>query len=327
MTIYSEDVRQTKEYAMFLSLVGWKPISLSKDDFREKQYAYMWKISHTPFCIICIHRARKIDFREIEKIALKYNAISVRIEANIAIDDDYTTSLIFKKHGFAISDWIQTPTKTSVLNLKQSMQSIHNHFAKGVRYSIRKAIKNGVTVQIITGNKILSNPKLFNIFLTFVRNHEKSHKLENYPDVWMKCLIQSFSSRAMIVLAMHKSKYLACGLFLRSSNSIHYCRGTVNELGKQLNAMSLCVWESIRQAKKMDVNNLDFEGIYDPRYAGITESWKGFSTFKQSFGGNDITFIPAYEKIFIQNLPLGYRILKGLYLPKHLPGIYVLRSE
>ena len=74
-----------------------------------------------------------------------------------------------------------------------------------------------------------------------------------------------------------------------------YAASTTN--GKQLFVPTMLVWEAIKLGKKLGKKYFDFEGIYDERFP--LKAWKGFTRFKQSFGGKEVVFPGTLRKLFI----------------------------
>lgn len=67
-------------------------------------------------------------------------------------------------------------------------------------------------------------------------------------------------------------------------------------LGKKLFAPTLLVWEALKLSKKRGCQVFDFEGIYDERFPKASSSWRGFTKFKEGFGGKKIVYI---ENLFL----------------------------
>jgi lipid II:glycine glycyltransferase (peptidoglycan interpeptide bridge formation enzyme) len=64
--------------------------------------------------------------------------------------------------------------------------------------------------------------------------------------------------------------------------------------GKKYFAPTLVAWNAIMSSKKEGKKIFDFEGIYDERFP--LNSWKGFSRFKNGFGGNVVSYPGCLSK-------------------------------
>jgi lipid II:glycine glycyltransferase (peptidoglycan interpeptide bridge formation enzyme) len=80
----------------------------------------------------------------------------------------------------------------------------------------------------------------------------------------------------------------AGALILIHEKTAYYYYAGATEEGTKINLPYLVVWESMQEAKKRGCRFWDFEGIYDARFPN--KGWLGFSHFKKSFGGIEITF-------------------------------------
>ena len=67
-----------------------------------------------------------------------------------------------------------------------------------------------------------------------------------------------------------------------------------SDSGNKNFAPTLLVWEAILLAKKLKLKAFDFEGIYDERFPKAAESWKGFTKFKEGFGGEKVVFMENF---------------------------------
>jgi lipid II:glycine glycyltransferase (peptidoglycan interpeptide bridge formation enzyme) len=56
------------------------------------------------------------------------------------------------------------------------------------------------------------------------------------------------------------------------------------------------VWEALKLAKKRGCRIFDFEGIYDERFPKAAASWKGFTKFKEGFGGEKIVYLENFTR-------------------------------
>ena len=92
----------------------------------------------------------------------------------------------------------------------------------------------------------------------------------------------------------NKHNLLSGILMIQTKDIAYYMYAASSDKGKKLFAPTICVWESIKLAKKLGCKIYDFEGIYDERFP--LKSWKGFTRFKKSFGGKEISYPGAFVK-------------------------------
>ena len=63
-----------------------------------------------------------------------------------------------------------------------------------------------------------------------------------------------------------------------------------NREGKKSFAPTLLAWEALKFAKKQGCAIFDFEGVFDERFTTQSPAWKGFSKFKEGFGGKSVYY-------------------------------------
>jgi len=102
---------------------------------------------------------------------------------------------------------------------------------------------------------------------------------------------------ASIALAYDKNQMVVGGvLLLHWDNMSYYWIAGATKYGKKLFAPTLLVWEAIRQSKKFKSNWFDFVGVWDERLPREHTEWKGFTKFKEGFGGNTV-YYPIINRI------------------------------
>ena len=60
--------------------------------------------------------------------------------------------------------------------------------------------------------------------------------------------------------------------------------------------LEVLVWEAFKLAKKRGCQIFDFEGIYDERFPKAGTAWKGFTKFKEGFGGEKVVFMENFTR-------------------------------
>jgi lipid II:glycine glycyltransferase (peptidoglycan interpeptide bridge formation enzyme) len=60
--------------------------------------------------------------------------------------------------------------------------------------------------------------------------------------------------------------------------------------GKKLFAPTLLVWEALKVSKKRKMKYFDFIGVWDERTPRKNTEWKGFTKFKEGFGGKELYY-------------------------------------
>ena len=79
-------------------------------------------------------------------------------------------------------------------------------------------------------------------------------------------------------------------LLLFWDNIAYYWIAGATHEGKKLFAPTLLVWEAITLAKKRGSRLFDFVGVWDERLPNENNNWKGFTKFKEGFGGTELYY-------------------------------------
>jgi len=195
-------------------------------------------------------------------------------------DDTYETYVRSLSKFFIIHKEPFLPTKTICVDLTLPEKKIFDRMAEAKRRGVRKAIKHGVIVKESSSIKDLVQIKnksagAFGGITTYGID-----KLWNlfYPD------------HATILLAYHQDRIVGGVLLLFHNHTAHYWIAGATKKGKKLFAPTLLVWEALKTAKTRGSTWFDFVGVYDERTPKQFTSWKGFTKFKEGFGGKEMYY-------------------------------------
>lgn len=276
------DIRQTKEYADYMTKIGWQVISI------ENQKIYIKNLPLLPFSVIKILRSKKlIDLKKLKK----YKPLFIKIQPFL-LKDKKLNIKDNKKINLRTDKSPLLPTKTIWIDLTKTEKEIFKNINKKTRYSIKQAKKNKVKIKIILGNKITTKT-LNKFYLLWIKN--KPHNWLFKPSFKeLNYLVNSFKDKCFFVLSFKKNNLISGVFILQSVNMSFYWIGITSVLGKKLSAQPLCLWQAIKQSKKRNLKIFDFEGIWDQRFPNLNKGWKGFSKFKKSFGGREVEFINPF---------------------------------
>ncbi len=268
------DLRQTPQYAKYLSSLGWEVDKKDKVSYFIRKFSFVGSF-------LKIQRPEKIDFDQIDKIAKKHRAFQIAIEP---LNINHQQLII--SHGFKQSKSYFVPSKTIHIDLIKSEKQLLKEMHYKTRYNIKKAINNKLKVI-------------------------KSKDIERFADFWQECALKqramwipqkteireiykAFGKNAYLIFVLHSNKLVAGILLLHTDKISYYMYAASSEIGKKLFAPTLAAWEAIKLSKKKGSKIFDFEGIYDDRFP--LKSWKGFTRFKKSFGGNEVEYPGTFTK-------------------------------
>ncbi len=288
------DIRQTREYSLFMQKMGWQVETIDKDC-----QIFIKKLPLLPFSIAKILKSQNsINFGLLKRLIKKHKILFTKIHP-FTLEEKTNTKYSFDKSPLI-------PTKTIWVDLIKIESQLLKDMKPKTRYNIRLAQKKNLNIQIVNGNQI-TNSQLKSFYALWIKN--KPHDIIFKPSFnELKYLIESFGNKCFFVFIYPLSlprrqagppirragityyPLLATTLILTSSNMSFYWHNCSSLQGKQLFAPSLCVWQTLKESKKRGKKIFDFEGIYDERFHKSFKSWQGFTRFKQGFGGKEVEF-------------------------------------
>lgn len=276
------DLRQTKEYARYMEMLGWQVVKcLSRAKSRDQ--VFIKKIPIIGNIAKLQRPSEKLEPRALDEFAKKHKLAALYIEPIL-----HSPSYI--SYGFSLAKSCFLPPKTIHIDLTKSDEQLLKGMKPKTRYNIKIAQKHGVVAR--ESRDIDAFIKLW-------------HQSARHRGMWLpqtkeiRALWTAFSKKANIILAynsdmhVHRESVLAGVLIVRTHTTAHYMYAASTKEGNKLSAPSLLVWEAIKLANNPPTGGgckvFDLEGIYDDRYPQ-TKSWQGFTKFKEGFGGKIITY-------------------------------------
>lgn len=117
--------------------------------------------------------------------------------------------------------------KTLGTNLRDFDDPFQSEFSKRCRQNIRKALRNGVTFQILEKPEEIGEFKKI-YYSTMDRNNARDYYY--FDDEYFNKILRYFSDNIIIVKALFEEKTIAQGLYLVYGNKIHiHLSGTLSE--------------------------------------------------------------------------------------------------
>jgi lipid II:glycine glycyltransferase (peptidoglycan interpeptide bridge formation enzyme) len=271
------ELRQTKNYAKYLELLGWKV------DYLEDIYIYTRKL---PLLgnFIKIQRPGKLFSQNfLNKIIKLKHPFIITIEPLNSNQEQ----ILIDTYKFKKTKESSLPSRTISIDLKKSEQQLLTEMHHKTRYNIKMAEKRGIAISTSEDIELFSN---------FWHISARKRGLFLSMNKEILSIYKAFGKNALIFLAKRNDSVVGGILLLLTAQGSYYMYAAANEEGKKNFAPTLLAWETIKYAKGLSKDYYDFEGIYDERFP--IKSWKGFSRFKISFGGN----IVEYPGIISKNL-------------------------
>ncbi len=270
------ELQQSSLYAQYIKTLGWQVLTI---DQTHVFFRYI-PLSGT---IAKIQRPSTLP--SIDKLVplLKEHHVRIVIAEASAQQNPQAFSDWRKKLGkhFKLSSTPYIPTKTILIDLTPNEAEIFQRLTEAKRRAVRRAQKNNLIIKESTNIddliKIKNKSAGFLGFLT---------------TFGIKKLWPIFAPKhAIILLAFTSSEKLVGGVLLLFWNKIAYywIAGATHE-GKKLFAPTLLVWEALKLSKIRGAQTFDFVGVWDERLPKQYDAWKGFTKFKEGFGGKTIYY-------------------------------------
>ena len=276
------DLRQSPQYANYLSQLGWVVEKLNGN------YIYLKKIPLLGY-FAKIQRTKGVDPQTIKLITQKYKPFRIVVEplttsfrsvtigglSTIPVTKDNHNPLYTPKFHLCKSPYL--PTKTLLIDISKSEEKIVGGFAKDVKRVLAKLQITNYKSQIVgTVQQITGFHKAWRKAVPWTRYVPS---LKN-----ILALKKSFGDSCLLISNDNK-----CGIvFLIADKTLYYYLAWSNKRVSHTADMYRLVWEGIKLGKACGCTKFDFEGVYDERFPN--KSWLGFSHFKSRFGGQEILY-------------------------------------
>ena len=171
------------------------------------------------------------------------------------------------------------------LGLSEAEESIYNNIHKDHRYSIRRAEKEGIEVEIVEEN--LEN--YFSHFWSLLKETSERDGFSLYEEDYYRAIFKSNEGindnrmKNFLVFAKQEEKYLSVALVVINDKVANLVfAGSVSEK-RELGFNHLMQWEAIKKSKSLGCDVYNFGGIYENGYG--KPGLKGVTNFKKRFGG------------------------------------------
>ncbi len=271
------ELQQSPLYTQYIKTLGWQVLTIDRTQIF---------IRHIPLSgtIAKIQRPTKLPQTDKLIPLLKTHHVRTIIAEASQKQNPEKFSLwcqALKKH-FKISSTPYIPTKTILVDLTTNETEIFQRFTEAKRRAVRRAQKNNLRIK--ESNSIDDLIKIKNKSAGF---------LGFLTTFGIKKLWPIFGPKnGAILLAYTPQQKLVGGVLLLfwEKTAYYWIAGATRE-GKKIFAPTLLVWEALKLSKLHGAKNFDFVGVWDERLPHQYDSWKGFTKFKEGFGGKT-TYYP-----------------------------------
>lgn len=202
----------------------------------------------------------------------------------------------------AIGDWVE-PLDNLELLLPRALDQLWGRLAKKTRYTVRRAIKDGVRLHWASTPSFLDAQERL-LHDTYGRQGVRP----NYPLALYRALFDERRNMGLRVLyASQAGRVIAAAWILADAERCYYWDAATSQQGRELSANHALVWTLIRWAHRRGFRTLDFVGT---ARGGRGGSRPGIGHFKRAMGAEPVEYHIVYWCSPIYRLALGvYRAL------------------
>jgi len=192
--------------------------------------------------------------------------------------------------GFRKLPWEIQPKDSLILDLTKKEEQILALMKPKTRYNIRLAEKKKVRIEQATS---IAKFKDFWRLLqeTFSRDKFGAHPYNYYlsllTNLGREGLVEQFT-------AYYQNRPLATALVIYFAGTATYLHGASSDRFRSVMAPYAIQWAAIRAAKIRKMKYYDFGGIA-PEGAKRNHAWRGITRFKKGFGGQEVSYVGAYD--------------------------------
>lgn len=229
------------------------------------------------------------DIKRLREEGIRQKAIGIRLEPNLPAGRQMPHGLmpgrsLFKK-------------KTIILDLGKSEEELLKNMHPKGRYNIKVAQKHEVSVSVTVKDEDFQEYLNLMFKGTAARQKIYSHGENYHRQLWDSLK----NNMAYLFVAKYREKILVADIIFGFKDTLYYAYGASALEHKEVMAPTLLLWEIIKWGKK---NNFKFFDLWG------AEEGKGFTRFKEQFGG-EVTELPGTYDLFINKfLYLCFRIVE-----------------
>lgn len=293
MGINNLPLRQTDSWGRFMELIGWQA---------KRCDSALVLIKKFPFGLGSFIKILDLDrvppWGEIFEICRRQRCWAIHVQTVFKEGSQEARKVVeeLEKNSFRRSCPL-SPSKTIWIDLTKTPDELLADFRPAVRTDLRRAEKLGLEVE---------RSDDIEVFAKFWRSQmrRKGDWLAGTKEI--EALWRAFKDQAWLLITKSgggRGEVNAGVLLIENSKVIHYMYAVSTPEANLRKAPTRLVWESLKLGQKLGCHRFDFEGVYDLRFAGQQKSWRGFSRFKEGFGGVPVVYLSPFRKRFFPFLP------------------------
>jgi lipid II:glycine glycyltransferase (peptidoglycan interpeptide bridge formation enzyme) len=269
------ELQQSPTYQKYIKSLGWEVAILDGTSIYIRSIPFVGRLAK-------IQRPSELPYLpKLIPFLTSHHIQSVAFEAalntNASTFQTYMHSLskFFKIHK---EPFLQT--KSILIDIQKKESDVFNALSEAKRRAVRRAIKHNVIIK-----------ESYEIQDLISIKNSSSGMFGSITTYGVDKLWQRFApNHASILIAYHNEQPVGGVLLLFHEHVSYYWIAGATKYGKKLFAPTLLVWEALCLSQKKGMKKFDFVGVFDERTPKQFKSWRGFTKFKEGFGGKEIYY-------------------------------------
>lgn len=227
-------------------------------------------------------------FKRIAEIAKKEKCVFVRVRPQL-INTPENLQLLANL-GLKKSPMHLAAEHTVIIDLGKSEDELLADMRRQTRYEVRRAAKQGITVEKMQGEEI---------FKEFHKVQAETAKRQGFVPPNLKTLMaerEAFGNNIAIYVAKtSEGSPIAYGMIIKDGKEGDYYEAASTDLNRKMPGAYALLWQVMKDLKAEGYERFNLWGIAptgqpNHRYAGVT-------TFKTGFGGEVVEYVPAHDLV------------------------------
>ena len=282
------DIQQSPLYIQYIQLLNWTVITVDDIHILIKKIPLLGGLAK-------IQRCQTLPaLNKLIPLLKTHNIRTVAIEPASNVHQEVFTAYCKElKKYFKLNASPFLPTKTILVDIQSKEDEIFQRFTETKRRAVRRAQKNIIVIKESNDINDLIDIKnksagLFGFITTYGLQALWKIFAPSHAAILLASHLESFRKASPCIMqgeALCNSKTVGGILLLFYGKTAHYWIAGATQEGKKLFAPTLLVWEALKRSKKRGCKQFDFVGAWDERLSTQNLEWKGFTKFKEGFGG------------------------------------------
>ncbi|CAN5675423.1 hypothetical protein BH23PAT1_BH23PAT1_4470 [soil metagenome] len=294
---------QSSAWAKFQSVLPAQSFRLNGEGWTcllIKKRSRFWTYLFAPYGPTLGKEANLVDaLRSITAFAKENKIDWLRLEPTKGISTNSDLSQQLKKAGATPAVRSVNPSLTRIVDISAPEEALLSSISSSTRTFIRKNDREPVLTY-----KTSYDPDDMKHFVEMLGEVSARNNVNFRPDsaTYYTKQAQALmpSKNLRLEIALKDNKPVACAVMHDLNKTTTYAYAASYPEARKYSASALLLWQAIKNAKKLGIENLDLFGIA-PREADKSHPWYGFTAFKEKFGGEVISHGGTWD------VPLTYR--------------------